>query len=164
MATKVALGHHHAIVVVAVEVSTVGGSTRVGQMRPMPDRELVARGRKVEGTAGRGVGHIGDGAGERRGDGGRAGGLGVRGDVRETAAREKGTTSAQGQPRQRNNLSRGTTSAEGQQDGTFSPPFPAVQQQGWSHPGALGHPENRKPGSIMVAPAGAYRSHQGGWH
>lgn len=101
MATKVALGHHHAIVVVAVEVSTVGGSTRVGQMRPMPDRELVARGRKVEGTAGRGVGHIGDGAGERRGDGGRAGGLGVRGDVRETAAREKGTTSAQGQPRQR---------------------------------------------------------------
>lgn len=102
MATKVALGHHHAIVVVAVEVSTVGGSTRVGQMRPMSDWELVARGRKVEGTTGRGVGHIGDGAGERRGDGGRAGGLGVRGDVRETAAREKRITSAQGQPRQRN--------------------------------------------------------------
>lgn len=77
MAPKVALGHHHAIVVIAVEVSTIAGSTRVGQQRTMPDRNLAARGRKVEGAAGSGIGHIGDGAGKRRVDGGGAGGLGV---------------------------------------------------------------------------------------
>jgi len=70
VATKVALGHHHAIVVIAVEVSTVAGAARVGQERTMPDWDLVARGRKVEGTAGSGVGHTGDGAGNGRVDGG----------------------------------------------------------------------------------------------
>lgn len=72
MATKVALGHHHAIVVIAVEVSTVAGSARVGQKRTVTDRDLAARGRKVEGTAGSGVGDMpstGDGAGKRCADG-----------------------------------------------------------------------------------------------
>lgn len=70
MATKVTLGYHHAIVVIAVEVSTVARSTRVGQKRTMPHWDLAARGWKVEGTTASGVGHIGDGAGKRCVDGG----------------------------------------------------------------------------------------------
>ena len=73
MATEVALGHRHAIVVIAVEVSTVAGSARVGQERTMMDRDLAARGRKVEGTTGSRVVHMpsnADGTGKRRADGG----------------------------------------------------------------------------------------------
>lgn len=81
MAAEVPLGHHHAIVVIAVEVSTVVGSTGVGQKRAMTDRALAAWGTEMEGTTGSWVGHMsnaGDGTGNRSTDGGRAGRLGVR--------------------------------------------------------------------------------------
>lgn len=98
MGTQEALGHHHPVVVVAVEVSSVGGSAGIGQERPMPDGELAAGGREVEGSAGRGIAHAADGAGGRRGDAGGAGGLGVcvaggSWDLREAAEGENGTTS-----------------------------------------------------------------------
>lgn len=97
MSAQEALGHHHAIVVVAVEVSSVGGSSAgIGQERSMPDGELAAGGREVEGSTGRGIAHAADGAGRRSGDAGRAGGLGVRvaggsRDLREAAEGENGT-------------------------------------------------------------------------
>lgn len=64
----------------------------------MPDGELAAGGREVEGSAGRGIAHAADGAGGRRGDAGGAGGLGVcvaggSWDLREAAEGENGTTS-----------------------------------------------------------------------
>lgn len=101
MATQEALGHHHPIVVVAVEVSSVGGSAGIGQERTMPDGELAAGGREVEGGAGRGIAHAADGAGGRRGDAGGARGLGVcvaggSRDLREAAEGENGTTSGNG--------------------------------------------------------------------
>lgn len=101
MATQEALGHHHPIVVVAVEVSSVGGSAGIGQERTMPDGELAAGGREVEGSAGRGIAHAADGAGGRRGDAGGARGLGVcvaggSRDLREAAEGENGTTSGNG--------------------------------------------------------------------
>lgn len=90
MASKVALGHHHAIVVIAVKVSAVAGSTRAGQrgtmsdgnltaqgamMVPMPDRELGTWGPKMEGATGHNVGHMAC-TGDRCG--GRVGSLDMR--------------------------------------------------------------------------------------
>lgn len=44
MASEVPLGCHHAIVVIAVEVSTVAGSTWVGQRGTVSDWDLAAWG------------------------------------------------------------------------------------------------------------------------
>lgn len=100
MAAQEALGHHHPIVVVAVEVSSIGGSAGIAQERSMPDGELAAGGREVERGAGRGIAHAADGAGGRSRDAAGAGGLGVcvaggSRDLREAAEGENGTTSGE---------------------------------------------------------------------
>lgn len=100
MPSQEALGHHHAVVVVAVEVGSVGGSAGIGQEGTMADGELAAGRREVEGRAGRGIAHAADGAAGRSGDAGGAGGLGVRvaggsRDLREAAEGENGKTSGQ---------------------------------------------------------------------
>lgn len=94
VASQEALGHHHAIVVVAVEVSSVGGSAGSGQEGTMPDGELAAGGREVQGSTGGGIAHAADRAGRRSRDAGGAGGLGVcvaggSRDLREAAEGEK---------------------------------------------------------------------------
>lgn len=92
MAAEVPLGNHHAIVVIAVEVSTVAGSTWTGQWGAMPDWNLAARGAMVEtvsdgdlgawkammeGTTRRSIRSMAS-TGDRYTDTGRAGRLGMR--------------------------------------------------------------------------------------
>lgn len=55
MATQEALGHHHPIVVVAVEVSSVGGSAGIGQERTMPDGSWLPAGGRWRGALGEGL-------------------------------------------------------------------------------------------------------------
>lgn len=92
MATDVAFGHYHAIVVIAVEVSTVAGSTlsrqrgpmsdwNLGGRRPMmetmPDWDLSAWRAMMECTTGNSISHMTN-ISDRHIDTGRDGGLGMR--------------------------------------------------------------------------------------